>query len=157
MDKRKVVCLLAMSAVFWTAAALAGTLPVGDRSPTLLKGTYGFNFVSHFQVNQAPGGGNGTLVLDGKGNVTGGAAHCNIEGIETDANVTGGKYSLNHDGSGYMTINTDHQFCYTGINGIDLKVSVVHRGAKFLFSSDASNNFYLTGYYMPATGEAERK
>ena len=151
------VCLFVLSAVFCLAgvASATGSLPSGNGNPGPLYGTWGFSFVGAFKADHAPGSGNGTFVLDGKGNVTGGAVHCNIEGVQTDAKITGGKYSVSTDGSGYMTINTNSQFCDTGIDGIDLKFSIVDNNDKILFSSDGSDNFYNTGNLLPLTGEAD--
>lgn len=145
-------------AMLIATAALAGTLPKGNGKPTLLFGTYGFNF-NGGESDDATfrASGSGSITFDGGGNVTGGIIHCNNLGREVDSTILGGSYSVNRDGTGYVTVDVSSSEKICGEDkGLDLTVSVVSGGTKFLFASDGSDNFYGTGKAIPFAGEADR-
>ncbi len=157
MYKERVVHILAIAAFLCAAsAAAAGSLPPGNRNPSILSGTYGLNF-SGGHSEQGTGHrvvGSGSLILDGAGHVTGGILYCNHDLEQFDAPVTGGSYSVNNDGTGYMTIDTSSDVC-GGDHGVDLTLTVVSGGSKVLFAADGSENFFETGFFKPFAGEAD--
>ncbi len=163
MRRVQLIGLLAMAAmVAATVAMAAGTLPPGNRNPALLNGTFGFSFNGGFYNDTtARASGAGTITFDGRGNVVGGIIHCDENTGQRDSAITGGRYSVNLDGSGYVTINTalsgpnDDYVCNTGNAGVDLFISVVSGGAKIRFATDGSGNFYDTGYFVPFNGEMD--
>ena len=167
MRRVKLVGLLAVGALLVAMTApRAGTLPPGNRSPGLANGTYGFNFNGGVTTDTSSrASGSGTITFDGEGDVTGGIIHCDKGANEQNSAITGGSYSLNNDGSGYVTINT----ATSGPNsdpvcaeanpspqyGVDLFIAVTGSGKKIHFATDGSSNFYTTGKYIPFNGEMD--
>ncbi len=153
--------LLAMAAMLAATAAMAtGVLPPGNRNPALLNGTFGFSFNGgYFSDSTVRASGAGTITFDGRGNVVGGIIKCDIYGGQWNSAITGGSYSVNLDGSGYVTIDTAHSgpndanVCNAFNAGVDLFISVVSGGTKIHFATDGSNNFHGTGEFVPFNGE----
>ncbi len=159
MLREKGICTLAAAMVISVCAvgvANATSLPAGNRNPAILSGSYGYNF-SGGDADQGSGNiavGSGTIKFDGRGNVISGIVNCN-NGGEFTSNITGGAYTVNNDGTGFITINTDTEVCGDQ-PGIDLRISIVNGGARVLLSTDGSNLFYPTGGDGPAAGEFDK-
>ncbi len=122
MYKSKVLYAVALAAFLgMTASAMATILefPTGKGNPGLLKGTYGFNFDGGYTVQEDGHRhvGSGSFIFDGKGDLTGGQVYCNDDFFETTSNIVDGFYLLNTDGTGFMSVDLDSQFCDTEFPG----------------------------------------
>ncbi len=132
MGRVKLVGLLAMAAMLVATAAGAGTLPPGNRNPAYLNGTFGFQFNGASENEFHSISGVGTITFDGRGNVVaGGIIRCNdlVSPAQFNSPITGGSYSLNTDGSGYVTINAGGYVCDEDL-GVDLNINVVNGGVR---------------------------
>jgi hypothetical protein len=114
----------------------------GGGSPAIISGTYTINFLGseYDDSGDAPLAGSGSVTVDGKGDVTGGVIRCNQFDSEWTSPITGGCYTVNTDGTAFMTITTnseDNGVCDFA-DGVDLQLAISFAGNQFQFSSDGS-------------------
>ena len=131
----------------------------GGGSKAILSGTYTLNFLGSAwdEDGDVPVAGSGSVTLDGKGDVTGGVIRCNFDRDEIISPVTGGCYTVNRDGTAFMTISTSSSVCVSaGLDGVDLQLAISFAGNQFQFSSDASDTNFNTGADVPFSGTANR-
>jgi len=143
--------------VFWASAiglAQAVTCPPGtkDAAPRIT-GPYKFTFAgSQYYDPGNPVVGTGTFISDGHGNITRGTLNLNCFVYQSTVTITGGCYSLNADGTGFMSLALSDYFCTLFDLGVDLDLAVNNLG--ILFASDASDLNFVTGEYIPFSGAA---
>ncbi len=159
MRRVKMVGLLAIGALLAaTTAPRAGTLPAGNRNPSLLNGTYTFNFNGGVTTDSSSrASGAGTITFDGRGDVVAGIIQCDKGAAQYSSAITGGSYSINNDGSGYATINTavggpNSDGVCNEQHGVDLFLGIAGVGTMIHFATDGSDNFYNTGKFVPFNG-----
>jgi hypothetical protein len=132
----------------------------GGGSKAILSGTYTLNFLGSAwdEDGDVPVAGSGSVTLDGKGDVTGGVIRCNFDRDEIISPVTGGCYTVNTDGTAFMTIATGSDVCDEEEEkaGVDLQLAISFAGNQFQFSSDASDTNFNTGADVPFSGTANR-
>lgn len=163
MSKFKVMLVALAAGVFVAgqvgvakAATLVCTSGGDDAGPTgQLNGTYNFSFLGSNIDSNSPLAGSGSVTLDGKGNVTGGVIRCNQAGAENVTPITGGCYTINSDGTGFMAIVTTTLVCGKD-NGVDLQLAVGTAGKQFQFSSDGGIVNSKTGWSDELSGTANR-
>ena len=164
MRRVKLVGLLAIGTLLVaTTAPRAGTptLPPGNSSGGVIRGTYTFHFnggVTNDTSSRASGVG--TITFDGGSHVTGGIIQCDKGAAQRSSAITGGSYSVNSDGSGYVTINTatsgpNSDTVCAEQHGVDLYLGIANSGKKIHFATDGSDNFYNTGEFCPFNGEMD--
>jgi len=151
--------LMIAALVFWASAigfAQAVTCPPGSKSAALrITGPYKFTFAgSQYHDPGNPVVGTGTFVSDGHGNITGGTLNLNCFVFQSTT-VVGGCYSLNADGTGFMSLALSDYFCTLFDQGVDLDLAVNSLGV--LFASDASDLNFDSGEYIPFSGTATNK
>jgi hypothetical protein len=163
------VMLMALAATAVIAAgqvgvAQASPVPVlictggGDKagSPATLAGTYTFTFSGAHVTTLSPLAATGSVTLNGNGKVTGGVIRCNQDRQEWDAPITGGCYTINSDGTGFMAITTSAIVCDESF-GVDLQIAVSQPGGvQFQFSSDGNIVNSPTGFDDAFSGTANR-
>ena len=116
----------------------------GGGSPAIISGTYTINFLgsSRDDSGDSPLAGSGSVTVDGKGDVTGGVIRCNQFDNEWTSPITGGCYTVNTDGTAFMTIQTSTSEGSSGVcnfeDGVDLQLAISFAGNQFQFSSDGS-------------------
>ena len=95
MRRVKMVGVLAIGAllVATTAPRAAGNLPPGNRNPSLLNGTYTFNFNGGVTTDSSSrASGAGTITFDGRGDVVAGIIQCDKGAAQYSSAITGGSY-----------------------------------------------------------------
>jgi len=159
---RAMLVALAATAVFaaQVGVARATNCGSGTASKAILSGTYTLNFLGNNVTGVSPLAGSGSVTLDGKGDVTGGVIRCNQFSSsnpddENDATITGGCYTINFDGTGFMAITTTDPVCGKD-PGVDLQLAISFAGNQFQFSSDGSEDNSDTGESDPFSGTANR-
>ncbi len=164
MRRVKLVGLLAMGAllVATTAPRASDTLPPGNGNPGVINATYAFSFNGGVADDTAArASGAGTISFDGRGDVLAGIIHCQKGTSQYNSAITGGGYSVNLDGSGYVTIST----ATSGPNsddvcgeqhGVDLFLAITTGGKIIHFATDGSENFWTTGHFVPVNGVMDR-
>ncbi|MGC2209159.1 MAG: hypothetical protein WA532_03510 [Candidatus Korobacteraceae bacterium] len=160
------VMLVALAA---TAVIAAGQVGVAQASPVLhctnggdeagspgtLAGTYTFSFFGAYTTGVPPIAGTGSVTLNGNGKVTGGIIRCN-QYTQYNTPITGGCYTINSDGTGFIAITTALPVCHQ-FDGVDLGIAVSQPGGvQFQFSSDGGLVNSDTGYYDVFSGTANR-
>jgi hypothetical protein len=160
------VMLVALAATVFAVgqAGVARALDCVDSAPgggskAILSGTYTMNFLGGLALvdGDFPTAGSGSVTVDGKGDVTGGVIRCNTEGLEVTSPITGGCYTVNRDGTAFMTISTSSSVCVSaGLDGVDLQLAISFAGNQFQFSSDGSDANFDTGANIPFAGTANR-
>ncbi len=163
------VMLMALAATVVVAAGQVGVaqaVPVctngGDDagSTAILRGTYTFSFLGNNVTGVSPLAGSGSVTLNGAGGVVAtGTINCNHTG-QYNTPITGGCYTINSDGTGFMAILTSSPVC-NRYDGVDLQLAIIPYinsviGGEFQFSSNGSNPAVnsLTGYSLPFSGTA---
>lgn len=128
-------------------------------STAILAGTYTFAFLGNNVTGVSPLSGSGSVTLNGAGRVVGGEINCNQDG-EYITSITGGCYTINSHGTGFMAITTNNPVCNKD-NGVDLRLAIVpfingQIGGQFQFSSSGNNPAVnsLTGWSDPFSGTA---
>ncbi len=159
MRRVKLVGLLAMGAllVATTAPRASDTLPPGNGNPGVINATYAFSFNGGVADDTAArASGAGTIAFDGRGDVlAGGIINCQKGTSEYNSTITGGGYSVNLDGSGYVTISTSSAVCGEQ-DGVDLFLAITTGGKIIHFATDGSENFWTTGHFVPFNGVMDR-
>ncbi len=159
-------------------SALASTLFVSAISPTHaiagcpsgnaiatgnIRGTYNFALGGNIANDAANGpvAGTGYFSVDGNGNVISGFILLNCQGENTGVFATGGCYSINGDGTGFMSLALSGSVCsfssgppFSTDSGVDLDLAV--NANTVSFSSDASDRNFNTGALIPFTGVANQ-
>jgi hypothetical protein len=130
----------------------------GGGSKAIISGTYTINFLGSEwnDSGDAPLAGSGSVTVDGKGDVTGGVIRCNQFDNEWTSTITGGCYTINRDGTGFMAILTGESDVCDEDPGVDLQLAVSFAGNQFQFSSDGSKDNSDTGAEDPFAGTANR-
>ena len=160
------VMLMALAATAVIAAGQVGVAQAvlvcknsGDAagSKAILAGKYTFSFLGNNVTGVSPLAGSGSVTLNGAGGVLGGVIRCNQD-TEWTSTITGGCYSINSDGTGWLAITTDFQVCGKH-DGVDLQLAIVpfidgQIGAQFQFSSDGNEVNSNTGFSDPFSGTA---
>ncbi len=124
-------------------------------SPATLAGTYTFSFFGANVTNVTPLAASGSVTLNGNGKVTGGIINCNQDG-QFNTPITGGCYTINSDGTGFIAITTSLAVCGK-YDGADLQIAVSQPyGVQFQFSSDANDVNSETGLHDTFSGTANR-
>ena len=157
------VMLVALAATAVIAAGQVGVAQAvlictggGDEagSPATLAGTYTFTFLGNNINAVSPLAGSGSVTLNGNGKVTGGIIRCNQAGEEWKSPITGGCYTINSDGTGFIAITTSVVVCGKD-DGVDLQIAVSQPyGVQFQFSSDGGIVNSQTGWSDPFSGTA---
>ncbi len=160
------VMLVALAATVVIAAGQVGVAQAvllqfctggGDEagSPATLAGTYTFSFFGANVTNVSPLAGSGSVTLNGNGKVTGGIIRCNQDG-QINTPITGGCYTINSDGTGFIAITTSLAVCGK-YDGVDLQIAVSQPyGVQFQFSSDGNDVNSETGFHDAFSGTANR-
>jgi len=156
--------LTVVAVLFWAAAigsAQAVTCPSGNNKSAIgrVSGPYNFNYAGTIaqHAGNEPVAGTGSFVADGKGNITGGTFNMNCEGFEFKDTVAGGCYSINQDGTGFISLVFSGPVpCFFGSNsaGVDLDIIVNSTGSEISFAGDASDRNFFTGLAIPFSGVA---
>jgi hypothetical protein len=156
------VMLMALAATAVIAAGQVGVAQAvlicadgGNEAGSLatLAGTYTFTFLGNNITGASPLAGSGSVTLNGNGKVTGGIIRCNQAGQFTTP-ITGGCYTINSDGTGFIAITTSELVCGSGYEGVDLDIAVSQPyGVQFQFSSNADS---LAGFFDVFSGTANR-
>ena len=159
------VMLMALAATAVIAAGQVGVAQAltctngGDAagSKAILAGKYTFSFLGNNVTAKSPLAGSGSVTLNGAGGVTGGVIRCNQD-TEWDSPITGGCYSINSDGTGWMAISTTTVVCGKD-DGVDLQLAIVpfingQIGSQFQFSSDGNDINSNTGFSDAFSGTA---
>ncbi len=125
-------------------------------SPATLAGTYTFTFSgANVLTNVSPLAASGSVTLNGNGRVTGGIINCNQAG-QFNTPITGGCYTINSDGPGFIAITTSLAVCGQYV-GVDLQIAISQPyGVQFQFSSDANDVNSETGFHDAFSGTANR-
>jgi hypothetical protein len=129
----------------------------GAGSKAILAGTYTFSFLGNNVTGVSPLAGSGSVTLNGGGGVLGGVIRCNQD-AEWDSPITGGCYSINSDGTGWLAITTSSVVCGKH-DGVDLQLAIVPFingliGSEFQFSSDGNSVNSATGFSDAFSGTA---
>ncbi len=160
MRKTSLVGSLAMGTLALlvaTAAKAQVSVPPGSRNPAILNGTFVFSFLGGYDVQDEghTKAGTGSITFDGRGNISGGVIHCNDNQTEYNSTITGGKYSVNLDGTGFAAVVTATKVCDGDGNGIDLQLTVGAGGSRLRFATDASDLNTDDGQKIVIAGEGE--
>ena len=152
--------LMIAAIFFWASAAgfaQVVTCPPGSKATAFrITGPYKFTFAgSQYTDAGNPIIGTGTFVSDGNGNITGGTLNLNCDTSQATYTVTAGCYSLNTDGTGFMSLALSDYFCGIFDVGVDLDLAVNSLGV--LFASDASDLNFDSGENVPFSGTATNK
>ena len=87
--------------------------------------------------------------------MTGGIIRCNQDG-QFNTPITGGCYTINSDGTGFIAITTSLAVCGK-YDGVDLQIAVSQPyGVQFQFSSDGNDVNSETGFHDAFSGTANR-
>ena len=129
----------------------------GAGSKAILTGKYTFSFLGNNVTAKTPLAGSGAVTLNGAGGVTGGIIRCNQD-TEWDTPITGGCYTINSDGTGFLAITTNSPVCNKD-DGVDLDLAIVpfingQIGSQFQFSSDGGEINSGTGFSDAFSGTA---
>jgi len=140
MTKFKVM-LVALAATAVVAAGQVGVAQAlncgsGTASKAILSGTFTLNFLGGGveEDGNDPAAESGSVTVDGKGDVTGGVIRCNIGEAEYVTTISGGCYTINSDGTGFMAITTDDRVCDQR-SGVDLQLAISYAGNQFQFTT----------------------
>jgi len=154
MSKFKLMLVALAAGVFvagQVGVAKASDCGGGTVSPGLLTGNYTLSFQGINDAANSPFAGSGSIHLDGKGNVIAGIINCNFSGTEYHSTISGGCYSINSDGTGFMEIATTEDVVCGKAADVNLQLAIVSGGRQFQFSSDADTT---TGTNRPFSGTA---
>ena len=161
------VMLMAVAATTVIAAGQVGVAQAsvltctngGDAagSKAILTGKYTFSFLGNNVTAKTPLAGSGAVTLNGAGVVTGGIIRCNQD-TEWDTPITGGCYTINSDGTGFLAITTNSPVCNKD-DGVDLQLAIVpfinsQIGSQFQFSTDGGEINSATGFSDAFSGTA---
>jgi len=94
----------------------------------------------------------------------GGIINCNdTDGVYSESYIEDGSVFLETDGEGTMLVETNSSegICFTGINALEVDISVVRGGKTVLFNSDGeqyagSGLIPQAGYFATITGRADK-
>ncbi len=155
---KRLFSALALAAAFWAAACggYGGTPitlppPVGNFSNASLNGQYAFvtngeSFTGGF--SPVPLSRVGTFIADGAGHITGGVEDTNAPGnVNLPAAITGGSYTVNADGRGFVTL----QFSQASID-FGITLTSTNDGLLIDETSNASQSSTGSGNFIKQTG-----
>jgi len=145
---KRILTGLVLTAAFWAAACGSGggqTIPppppAGNYSNASLNGQYAFATNGEVLTGTAVSAISrvGSFTADGQGHITGGVEDVNAEGqVSSAVAITGGSYSVNADGRGFMNV-------IFGQSSIDFGIVLTSTSDGLLIDETANSSQASTG------------